>query len=217
MKTLVNIMIVLALLVCVGSAQGALLVDQQQLINDAPSDMTGTGVAGKVQGFTPSVNRIDGVEVYFDSWGAGPNTNAVLDIEIYNCIGGSNTLPDWDAGVLGQGTTTLIFATELQGWKEILLDSPAALVPGNNYSIVMRSDSQQRIRLGRDWTSPGNPYVGGGYASWLSGETNGTAVYGDVFEDDKLDMTFKTLYLPEPATLLVLLAGAGLAVARRRR
>ena len=216
MKTLVNIVTVLALLVCVGSAQGVLLVDQQQLINNAPSDLTGTSVYGKVQGFVPTVNRIDGVELYFDSFAAGPDVSPLIEVEIYNCLSGSITLPDWDAGVLGQGSRLMVFPSETAGFKEFLLDSPVTLVSGNNYSIVIRSDSQQRIKLGRNWTSPGDPYVGGGYASWLTGDTNATATYGDEL-DDKLDMTFKTLYLPEPATMLVLLVGAGLAVARRRR
>ena len=293
MKNVLLPIVVVGLLLAGAPVIADTLVDQQQLINNAPHDLTHTGLQGLVQGFTPSVNRLDGVEIYFDSWGSGPNTNSVVDVEIYNCLSTSNTLPDWDAGILGQGSRTLIFDTEPIGWKEILLDSSVTLVPGNNYSIVMLSSSQQRVKLGRNWTSPGDPYTGGGYAAWIIGNTNATAEYVDIFEDDKLDMTFKTLYegtaathnpgdvdddnfvggadlttvltnwgnsgvtwtdgdvdpyndgittgddfigggdytavltawgtsygpeaVPEPATLLVLLAGAGLAVARRRR
>ena len=297
MKNALLPLMVVGLLLATAPVIADTLVDQQQLVNNAPHDLTHTGLQGLVQGFTPSVNRLDGVELYFDSWGSGPNTNSTIDVEIYNCLSGSNTLPDWDAGLLGQGSKTLIFDTEPIGWKEILLASPVTLVPGNNYSIVMLSSSQQHIKLGRNWTSPGDPYTGGGYAAWIIGDTNATAEYVDVFEDDKLDMTFKTLYdgtivpptynrgdvteddfvgaddlvrilthwgesgsvpwengdcapygdgsapgddfvgaddyvevltywgtdysapepAPEPATMLVLLAGAGLAVARRRR
>ena len=194
MKTALLPLIVLGLLLVTAPVMADILVDQQQLINNAPSDLTGTLVYGKAQGFTPTANNIVGVELYFDSFAAGPNVSPLIDVEIYNCLSGSNTLPDWDAGVLGQGSRLMVFPGETPGFKEFLLDSPASLVPGNNYSIVIRSDSQQRVKLGRNWTSPGDPYVGGGYASWHFGDTNATAEYGDVFEDDSLDMAFKTLY-----------------------
>ena len=223
MKTLVHIMTVLALLVCVGSAQAVLLVDQQQTTVNNDFD-AGYGVA-TCQGFTPAVNRIDAVELYLLGWGSGGSAPVTTYVDIYNALGGSTCYPDIDAGSLG--TASLGFqqgVTATGQWYQLDYSSPVALTPGTTYILVVSApggSSQSNPKFGAGFINPGDYYTGGGYVAWISGSDNASATWGEAMEAGvpptyNKDVSFKTLYIPEPATLLVLLAGAGLALGRRR-
>ena len=219
MKSLVNIMIVLALVVCVSSAQAALLVDQQQLVVNNDFVARG-GVVATCQGFKPTVNRIDAVELYLLGWGSGGSNPVTAYVDIYNGLSGSVTKPDIDAGILG--TASLVFAegvTATGQWYELPFSSPVTLTPGNQYVLAVSapgSSSFSNPKFGAGYEQYGDLYTDGGYVAWIGGSDNASATWGEAFETGGKDQSFKTLYVPEPATLLVLLAGAGLAVVRRR-
>ncbi len=211
MSLVTMVVAALAVLSTASVSQAVLFVDQEQTLGSNGGYDLGGSNTHVAQGFVPSVNTI---------WGVMLNLHNVtnpgnFDVGIYNVVdpAGDGTQQDDNeptgAALVSVTVHTSTINPDSVLNEEILFTSPLALTPGNRYAIQITQTGGAggfpTFSIFREQAT--NNYGPGDFVRQQGGSWSHFA---------NNDLTFQTLWFPEPASLALLGLG-GLMMIRRRR
>lgn len=194
MRAKLLVALVGGLIAASATANGAIVVDQSQLINDAP--IAGFSQRDLAQSFKPTFNNITGASIQLYTSGSG---SATVTISLYDA------LPNAAGNLLATGSD---FGVSAGQWADVSFASAIAVIPNATYYLVFTGSNQDLLVAGGVDTpyTRGNTFANTGYQSYPT-----------------LDYAFQTysdnqIEVPEPTSMALFGLGAiGFVAARRRR